>query len=115
MTSLIAAERSSARAPKVRNHRTLLRAGRAKSVAMARGAAFAHANDAMPWARGRAGGQNLAFASSVQEAFTAMLRSAPHRENMVGRDWRFAAVGAARSCNGLLYFTVNFMGPPARA
>ena len=115
MTRLIAAERADANAPKVRKHRTLLRAGRTKSVAMARGAAFAHSNDALPWANGRAAGQNLALASTVRQAFAAMRESAPHRANMRSRQWRYAAVGAARSCDGLLYFTVNFMGPPARS
>ena len=110
MRSLIAAERRAVRAPKVRNHKALLRAGRKKSVVMAKGGKFAH-NRSMPWAKGRAGGQNLAMGSSAAQAFTAMRDSAAHRRIMRDRDWRFAGVGAARDCEGLVFFTVNFLAP----
>jgi uncharacterized protein YkwD len=111
MMSMIAARRRVARAPKVRGSATLLRAGRAKSVAMARGGRFAHGGQ-LPWAKGRAGGQNIAMARSAAVAFRAMVRSPSHHANILSRSWRFAAVGASRACSGHVYFTVNFLGPP---
>lgn len=112
MNALIAAQRKAARAPRVTGDALLLRSGRAKSVAMAGGGRFAHAG-ALPWARGRAGGQNIAMAPSAALAFQAMLASRHHRANILSRRWRFAAVGAARDCGGQVFFTLNFLGPPS--
>jgi uncharacterized protein YkwD len=113
MNRLIAAQRRAERVPKVKGDAKLLRAGRAKSLAMAKGGRFAHSG-ALPWARGRAGGQNIAMAPSATAAFEMMLVSPGHRSNIVARGWRFAAVGAARSCGGQVFFTLNFLGPPVR-
>lgn len=111
MTVLIAERRRAVEAPKVKGDARLLRAGRAKSRAMARGARFAHAAG-LPWTKGRAGGQNIAMAMTASDAFRAMLGSPGHRANITSRAWRFAAVGAARACSGRVYFTINFLGPP---
>lgn len=113
LISMIAAERRAERVPKVKANKTLLRAGRSKSVAMANGGKFAHSGS-LPWAKNRSGGQNLAMAPSAAEAFSGMLASPGHRANMLAADWKFAAVGAARSCDGVLFFTINFMGPRVR-
>jgi uncharacterized protein YkwD len=110
MNRLIAVQRKAAKAPRVRVKANLRKAGRAKSLAMARGAAFAH-EGVLPWADGRKGGQNIAMASSAEIAFKAMLASPGHRANILARDWRFAGVGAARTCDGQVFFTLNFLGP----
>jgi uncharacterized protein YkwD len=111
--SMIAAERRAKRVARVRQHLKLLRAGRSKSVAMASGGRFAH-SASLPWAKNRAGGQNLAMATSAAQAFAGMLASPSHRRNMLAANWRFAAVGAARACDGMVFFTINFLGPPVR-
>ena len=51
------------------------------------------------------------MAPNVQAAFQMMLDSPPHRRNILGGEWRFTGVGAARDCAGLTYYTVNFAGP----
>ncbi len=63
------------------------------------------------WAAGHAGGQNIAMAPSAAIAFRAMLKSPPHRRNMLASAWRFGGIGAARGCNGQIFFTVNFLAP----
>ena len=60
---------------------------------------------------GRAGGQNIAMAPSAAIAFRTMLKSPPHRRNMLDSAWRFGGIGAARACSGQIYFTVNFLAP----
>jgi uncharacterized protein YkwD len=109
MADLINAQRRAAKLPKVVKQAGLLKQGRTKSLAMARGARFAHARDGMAWAHGRAGAQNIAMAPSVGEAFQAMLDSPAHRANMMAREYRLSGVGAARDCTGLIFFTVNLM------
>jgi uncharacterized protein YkwD len=109
MTGLINAQRRAEKVPKVVKQAELLKQGRKKSLAMARGARFAHAGGGMAWAHGRAGAQNLAMAPTVGEAFQAMLNSPAHRANMMAREYRLTGVGAARDCTGLIYFTVNLM------
>lgn len=109
MADLINAQRRAAKLPKVVKQAGLLKQGRTKSLAMARGARFAHARDGMAWAHGRAGAQNIAMAPSVGEAFRAMLESPAHRANMMAREYRLSGVGAARDCTGLIFFTVNLM------
>jgi len=96
---------------KVARHSVLRRAGRAKSMQMAAGGRFAHSSG-MSWADGRAAGQNLAMARNARSAFRAMLKSPSHRRNLLARDWRFTGVGAARDCNGRVFFTINLMAPP---
>src|SRR5680860_80669 len=73
LTGLINAERRAERIPKVVKKAALRKQGREKSMAMARGAAFAHSGGALRWAHGRAGAQNIAMAPSAREAFQAML------------------------------------------
>ncbi len=109
MAKLIAAKRRATEAPKVRGDARLTKVGRAKSMAMAKGAPFAHASG-LPWADGRRGGQNIAMADTAAEAFTAMLGSPGHRANIVSRAWRYSGVGAARACDGQIFFTLNFLG-----
>jgi len=112
LTTLIAAERKAAKVGKVSKDAVLIKAGRKKSLKMARGGKFAH-NGSMAWAQGRSGGQNLAMAPSAQLAMQAMLASPPHRANIRSGEWRLTGVGAAADCKGQIFFTVNFAGPPA--
>lgn len=113
MTALVTSKRRAGKAPRLRVDRRLLRAGRAKSLAMARGARFAHSGG-LGWTRGRAGAQNIAMASDAAGAFAAMLGSPGHRSNILARDWRFLGAAAARGCDGMVYFTLNFLAPESR-
>jgi len=110
LTGLINAQRRAEKVPKVVNQGELLRQGRKKSIAMARGGAFAHAGG-MDWAQGRKGAQNIAMAPSAAVAFQAMLDSPAHRANMLSAAYRLTGVGAARDCAGQIFFTVNLMAP----
>ena len=110
LTAMIATHRRAAKAPKVVKDTTLLKAGRRKSLTMARGGAFTH-GDSMTWAQGRAGAQNIAMAPTPALAFQGMLSSPAHRRNMMSKQWRFTGVGAARDCTGQVFYTVNFMAP----
>jgi uncharacterized protein YkwD len=113
MTALVTSQRRATRAPGLRPDRGLLRAARAKSLAMARGARFAHSGG-LGWARGRAGAQNIAMAPGASAAFAAMLGSPGHRSNILSRDWRLLGAAAARGCDGMVYFTLNFLAPVPR-
>ena len=113
LTGLINAERKAEHIPKVVTQAELLRLGRKKSMAMARGGAFAHSGS-MAWANGRAGAQNIAMAPSATEAFQAMLESPAHRQNMLSKQYRLTGIGAARDCSGQIFFTINLMAPPPR-
>lgn len=110
MITLIARDRRAERVRPVRRNAALTRAGRSKSRVMARGGAFDHSGT-LPWAKGRAAGQNIAMASSAADAFEAMLGSAGHRANLRDGRWRLVGVGAARGCDRHVYFTLNFLGP----
>ena len=110
---LINAERRAEHVPKVVKQAELLRQGRKKSMAMARGGVFAHSGS-MGWADGRVGAQNLAMAPSAIDAFQAMLNSPAHRANMLSREYRLTGIGAARDCSGQIFFTVNLMAPPPK-
>jgi uncharacterized protein YkwD len=112
LTAMINTARKAEGVRKVSKHPGLAKAGRKKSMAMAAGARFAHSGS-LPWARGRAAGQNLAMAPDAGAAFRAMLASPSHRRNLLAREWRFTGVGAARNCAGVVYFTINLMAPPA--
>jgi uncharacterized protein YkwD len=115
LTAMINRVRAAQRIPKVKSDSVLLAAGRKKSMAMARGGAFAHsAGGRLPWAKGRAAGQNIAMAPSAGEAFRAMLASPGHRANLLARPWRFTGVGVASRCDGMLFFTINLMAPQPR-
>ena len=109
LTGLINAERRAEKIPKVVKQAELLRQGRKKSLAMARGAAFTHSSGSLRWANGRAGAQNIAMAPNAASAFQMMMDSPPHRANMLSRDYRLTGVGAARDCAGQMFFTVNLM------
>ncbi len=112
LTAMINQTRAAEGVAKVKRDRVLLRAGRKKSMAMARGAAFAHsASGNLPWARGRPAGQNIAMAPSASAAFQAMLASPGHRQNLLSTSWRFTGVGAATRCDGMVFFTINLMAP----
>lgn len=110
LSKLINAERRAVPVAAVTRLAELRRAGRAKSLKMAGGGAFSH-SDSLSWAEGRAGGQNIAMAPSAAIAFRTMLNSPPHRRNMLASAWRFGGIGAARGCDGQVYFTVNFLAP----
>lgn len=112
LVRMIAAERRAARVGRVAKDPVLVRAGRTKSLKMARGGKFAH-SEPMAWAQGRAGAQNIAVAPSAHLAMQAMLDSPPHRSNIRSGEWRVTGVGAAADCRGRIFFTVNFAGPPA--
>jgi uncharacterized protein YkwD len=112
LTAMINQTRASQGVAKVKRDRVLLRAGRKKSMAMARGAAFAHsASGKLPWANGRAAGQNIAMAPTAASAFQAMLASPGHRQNLLAGSWRFTGVGAVTRCDGMVFFTINLMAP----
>lgn len=108
LTGLINAERRAEHVPKVVKRAELLKQGRKKSLAMARGGSFSHAG-AMAWAQGHRSAQNIAMAPSAIDAFQAMLNSPEHRANMMSKDYRLTGVGAARDCGGQIFFTVNLM------
>lgn len=112
LTGLINAERKAEGVPRVVRQSDLQREGRRKSMAMARGARFSHA-DGMKWAQGKVGAQNIAMAPSAIDAFQAMLASPAHRTNMMSKDYRLTGVGAAHDCGGQIFFTVNLMAPAA--
>ncbi len=114
LTAMINQTRAAEGVAKVKRDDVLTTVGRRKSMAMARGAAFAHSTSGkLPWAKGRAAGQNIAMASSAAAAFEAMLESPGHRANILGRSWRFTGVGAAIRCDGMVFFTINLMAPKA--
>ena len=114
LTAMINQTRAAAGVAKVKRDDVLTTVGRRKSMAMAKGAAFAHSTSGkLPWADGRAAGQNIAMASSAAAAFEAMLESPGHRANILGRSWRFTGVGAAIRCDGMVFFTINLMAPKA--
>ena len=113
LVQMIAADRKSQKVGKVAKDPVLVKAGRKKSLQMARGGKFAHSGG-MAWAQGRAGAQNIAMAPTPALAMQAMLASPPHRANIRDGEWTITGVGAAADCNGQIFFTVNFAGPPAQ-
>ncbi|HTI32090.1 MAG TPA: CAP domain-containing protein [Miltoncostaea sp.] len=114
LVQMIAADRKSQKVGKVAKDPVLVKAGRKKSLQMARGGAFAHSSGAMAWAQGRSGAQNIAMAPTAALAMQAMLASPPHLANIRDGEWTITGVGAASDCNGQIFFTVNFAGPPAQ-
>jgi uncharacterized protein YkwD len=114
LTAMINQTRAAEGVAKVKTDEVLITAGRRKSMAMAKGAAFTHSTSGkLPWAKGRAAGQNIAMAPSAAEAFQAMLESPGHRANILGRAWRLTGIGAAIRCDGMVFFTINLMAPKA--
>jgi uncharacterized protein YkwD len=114
LTVLINRRRVAAGVRAVSRDAALTRAGRRTSMGMARGGAYAHSPASMAWARGRAAGQNLAKAATPAQALDMMLASSSHRQILLDAQWRLGGVGAARGCEGVIYFTVNLMAPPPR-
>jgi uncharacterized protein YkwD len=108
MTALINAQRVASGVKKVSTNATLRKAGRAQSMAMARGARFVHSTP-LAWANGRAAAQNIAYAPSTPEAFQAMMASPDHRTNLLSPVFRQSGVGVARNCEGTLFFTINLL------
>ena len=114
LTAMINQTRAAEGVAKVKTDQVLTTVGRRKSMAMAKGAAFAHSTSGkLPWAKGRPAGQNIAMASSAAAAFEAMLESPGHRANLLGRSWRLTGIGAAMRCDGMVFFTINLMAPKA--
>jgi uncharacterized protein YkwD len=116
LTHLIAAERKAEHVPTVRVRSNLRKLGRTKSLRMANGGAFEHSSGGsssggdLAFARGKSGAQNIAQAPTARMAFRAMMASPPHRANMMGPRWRFTGIGAAKDCQGQVFFTVNYLG-----
>lgn len=111
LTALINAQRRAARVATLVTRLSLVRPARSRSIAMARGGGFTHSTS-LRWAQGRASAQNIAQAPSARMAFQAMLASAPHRANLLSRAYRITGVGAARDCDGQVFFTINLMAGP---
>ena len=110
LTAMINQARRANGVAKVAGVKVLKVAGRKKSLAMAKGGTFAHASSGkLPWAAGRAAGQNIAMASSAGVAFQAMLASPGHRQNLLARSWRYTGVGVVARCDGMRFFTINLM------
>jgi uncharacterized protein YkwD len=80
----------------------------AHSQAMARSDSIWH-DDLTRWARGRSVAQNVAYGATGRQALSAMLRSTPHRRNILSGRYRLVGVGAARSCTGVVMVSVDFM------
>jgi uncharacterized protein YkwD len=78
------------------------------SRAMARTDSIWH-DDLARWSRGRSVAQNVAYGPTGAHALRAMMRSAPHRLNILSRRYRLVGVGAARSCSGTAMVSVGFM------
>lgn len=112
LTAMINQARQAEGIARVKKDPVLRRAGRKKSISMARGGAFTHSSSGrLPWAEGRAAGQNIAMAPSAADALQAMLNSPGHRQNLLSRAWRYTGVGAAARCDGMVFFTINLMAP----
>lgn len=105
MLNQINERRSTAGVRPLKGSPRLTAAGRKSARSMARTGDFQH--DGFWWARGRAVAQNIAMAPEVTRAVTAMMRSAPHRRNILNTRLNRAGVGAARDCSGQIYFTLN--------
>ncbi len=113
LAGLINAQRRAEGVPRVVTQGRLLKAGRKKSITMARGGAFAHAlRRRSP--TGGAAAQNIAMAPTADLAFAAMLASPAHRANMLAKQYRLTGIGAARACDGQVYFTINLMSRKRR-
>lgn len=110
LTALINQRRAAQGKAPLRTKPMLVRPARGWSLAMARGGAFTH-SASLAWAGGRASAQNIAQAPSGALAFQAMMASPPHRKNLLARLYRVTGVGAARSCTGQVFFTINLMAP----
>lgn len=63
-------------------------------------------------------GENVAFASSVDEIHSLLMESPPHRANILSPKYRLVGVGAVRTSTGDVYLTEDFLtrraDPPSR-
>jgi uncharacterized protein YkwD len=87
---------------------------RQHSIAMAnQGSLFHTADPATSYLRGvdwRTWGENVGVSGgTVADLHKAFMRSAPHRANILNRDFRHVAIGAVR-VDGTLWVTVFFYG-----
>jgi len=55
------------------------------------------------------GGENVGVGATMKGLHEAFMDSAPHRRNILYRDYRYVGIGAVRS-GGRLWVTVLFMG-----
>jgi uncharacterized protein YkwD len=55
------------------------------------------------------GGENVGVGANMRSLHRAFMDSAPHRRNVLYREYRYVGIGAIRS-NGRLWVTVLFMG-----
>lgn len=95
--------------PHLRGHRVLQREARWHSARLARGRYLAHTLS-LPFESTRPAGQNLARASNARVAMRLMLLSAPHREVLLDRAYRYIGIGAMVDCQGQVTYTLNLMG-----
>lgn len=109
ITAMTNATRAAQNLGKLRPDDYIGDAARAWSARMARTGIFEHST--LAWRRGRGAGENIAQAPSAVLAYRALLDSPPHRENILGRAWRFVGIGAVR-CDGTLFVTMNLMAAP---
>jgi uncharacterized protein YkwD len=114
MTALINQKRGAQGLRTTSRNAPLTTIGRRKSMEMAGGGAFAHDGDGLPWAKGRAAGQNLAIGTTAKQAFQAMMHSPEHKDILLAPEWSLSGVGAAKDCAGHIFFTVNFLAPPPK-
>jgi uncharacterized protein YkwD len=109
---LVNAARARAGAPRMRMSSVLAGIAERRSLAMARGGRFGHADvgDHLAWApEGVAAGETLALAPTVPDAFAGLMASPHHRRALLSPAWRVVGVGVARACDGNLVVTQDLM------
>jgi uncharacterized protein YkwD len=97
--------------PKLTLNREMSQVARRHSLAMARAGELFHTGDVGVYLDGiswHSWGENVGFTPgdvvSMQDAF---MKSPPHRTNVLGRGFRYVAIGAVR-VDGVLWVTVFF-------
>jgi uncharacterized protein YkwD len=105
LTRLINLERRRRGQPALRRVTSLVRNARAHNRWMLTKRTFAHPSR-LKFGGGRRASQNLAYMQTPKAAVRGLMKSPPHRANMIGRGWRKVGIGAT-SCRGMLLFTVN--------
>ena len=64
----------------------------------------------LTWAPpGSSAGENLVVATDATLAMDGLVKSPPHRTNMLTPRWRRVGIGAVRNCTGLTYFTMELL------
>lgn len=112
VVNLVNATRAKSGLARLKTRVTLRASARRHSAAMAATGQLAHQvqNGRLTWApAGLAAGENVALAQNGGQAVQLMMDSPPHRQNMLGPQWRSIGVGAVSSCAGL-FFTLEFLG-----